>query len=232
MPDCLSISRTSSREIMRQPLWPYCGFKFHFEEWFESSHFVMKRLNSNQKWLTDNFFFFSVLYLSQLFCRACELIVTPTLWVHKSYSWSWFGNFWSPPERVHFSDIISLWRWPQWQWRHWCLEQRCYIKTLVNTRPNFLTVPFVYWADRPQLNRKGLVSVWSINQKFVKHKFAPNEAFMQASLHHLWLNKWPQFIRAYVKANLIHLNLLTEPKMKMVMDLISIANLFFRQWCL
>lgn len=46
--------------------------------------------------------------------------------------------------------------------------------------PDFLTVPFVYWADRPQLNRKGLVCVWSINQKFVKHKVAPNEGFTQA----------------------------------------------------
>lgn len=46
--------------------------------------------------------------------------------------------------------------------------------------PDFLTVPFVYRADRPQLNRKVLVCVWSINQKFVKHKVAPNESFTQA----------------------------------------------------
>lgn len=45
---------------------------------------------------------------------------------------------------------------------------------------DFLTVPFVYWADRPQMNRKGLVCVWSINQKFVKHKVAENEGFTQA----------------------------------------------------
>lgn len=47
-------------------------------------------------------------------------------------------------------------------------------------KPDFLTVPFVYWADRAQLNWKGLVCVWSINQKFVKHKVAPNEGFTQA----------------------------------------------------
>lgn len=39
---------------------------------------------------------------------------------------------------------------------------------------DFLTVPFVYRADRPQWNRKGFVCVWSIYQKFVKHKVAPN----------------------------------------------------------
>lgn len=72
---------------------------------------------------------------------------------------------------------ISVEKPSVWQWKHWCLKQRCYIKTLVNTGTDFLTVPFVYWADRPRLNRKGLVCVWSINQKFVKHKVAPNEAF-------------------------------------------------------
>lgn len=46
-------------------------------------------------------------------------------------------------------------------------------------KPDFLTVPFVYRAG-PQLNRKGLVCVWSINQKFVKQKVAPNEGFTQA----------------------------------------------------
>lgn len=55
---------------------------------------------------------------------------------------------------------------------------------------DFLTVPFVYRADRPQWNRKGLVCVWSINQKFVKHKVAPNEGSMR---HHLCVNGWPQF---------------------------------------
>lgn len=45
---------------------------------------------------------------------------------------------------------------------------------------DFLTVPFVYQADRPRWNRKGLVCVWSINQKFVKHKVAPNEGSMRA----------------------------------------------------
>lgn len=45
---------------------------------------------------------------------------------------------------------------------------------------DFLTVPFVYRADRAQWNRKGLVCVWSINQKFVKHKVAPNEGSMRA----------------------------------------------------
>lgn len=45
---------------------------------------------------------------------------------------------------------------------------------------DFLTVPFVYRADRPRWNRKGLVCVWSINQKFVKHKVAPNEGSMRA----------------------------------------------------
>lgn len=47
-------------------------------------------------------------------------------------------------------------------------------------QPDFLTGSFVYRADRPQLNRKVLVCVWSINQKFVKHKVAPNEGFRQA----------------------------------------------------
>lgn len=62
-------------------------------------------------------------------------------------------------------------------------------------KPDFLTVPFVYRADRPQLNRKGLVCVWSINQKFVKHKVAP-KGFTQSSQLHLWLTEWPRFITA------------------------------------
>lgn len=45
---------------------------------------------------------------------------------------------------------------------------------------DFLTVPFVYRAHSPRWNRKGLVCVWSINQKFVKHKVAPNEGSMRA----------------------------------------------------
>lgn len=173
---CLAASLSAGHHEERLfgwPLWPLCGFKFHFEERLVPSNSLMRKriqkaLAPSKAHLfshfirkigwTDRKLRFSLIFFPTTAEHDALRVFTPTL----------EGSFLSVEMPLATVEALKS-------------GTEVLHRDFGKHRADFLTVLFVYRADRPQSNRKVLVCVWSIKQKFVKHKVVPNEAFTRAS---------------------------------------------------
>lgn len=99
-------------------------------------------------------------------------------------------------------------------------------------QPDFLTVPFVYRADRPQLNRKGLVCVWSINPKVCQTQSCSKRLLRAGSQawspqRHLWLTEWRRFITAQFGIQFAVFSLI---RWQLVKKILMYKDVYIRWW--